>query len=59
MSSIVETSSQIYASRTVSRHDMFLFGMLVVTLAAIVGCAALAVMHPITIDPANVQWIGP
>lgn len=59
MSSIVETSLRIPASRSVSRHDMFLFGMLAVTLAAAVGCAVLAAMYPITIDATNVQWIGP
>lgn len=59
MSSIVETSSRIPASRNFSRHDMFLVGMLAVTLATILGCAVLATMYPVTIDPNTVQWPTP
>ena len=59
MSSIVETSSRMPASRTVSRHDIFLLGMLAVTLAAILGCAVLAAMFSTAIDPSSVQWPAP
>jgi hypothetical protein len=59
MSTIVETSLRIPASRTLSRHDMFLVGMLAVTLVAIAGCAVLAAMYPIEIDAATIQWPTP
>jgi hypothetical protein len=56
MSAIVETSSRMPASRSDSRHQVFLFGI-AVALAAVVGCAVLATMFPTTIDPAPVRGI--
>ncbi len=58
MTSIVETS-RIPASRSLSRHDLYLFGILAVVLVAVIGCALLAAAYPVEIDASTMQWPAP